>query len=73
MLTGNANEAAERGPERLTRDEVLAAFDGTPLICEQIEETRFEWTEAYRRQGFDQPPLAWKSFWHRPRSRPDLD
>jgi SAM-dependent methyltransferase len=66
MLTGNANEDAERGPERLTREEVLSAFDGTPLKCESLEETRFDWTEAYRRQTlFDEPPLAWRSVWRR--------
>lgn len=63
MLTGNADEPEERGPERLTRQEVLRAFDGTALICTHLESFRFEWTETYRRQPFDQPPLGWISIW----------
>ena len=68
MLTGNADEADERGPDRLTRDEVLHAFDGTALVCESCEAVRYDWTEAYRRQPFEQPPLGWLSLW---RSRPE--
>jgi SAM-dependent methyltransferase len=63
VLTGNADEAAERGPERLTREEVLSLFTGTPLTCEGLRAARFEWTDAYRRQPFDDPPLAWVSLW----------
>ena len=65
MLTGNADEPVERGPERLTRAEVQAAFDGTELRLERLEAFRFEWTDAYRRQPFDEPPLGWLSVWTR--------
>ena len=63
MVTGNAEEQAERGPERMSRQEVLSAFDGTALSCDSIAAMRFGWTEAYRRQPFDQPPLGWLSVW----------
>ena len=63
MLTGNAEEAAERGPERMKREGVLAAFDGSGLVCVSLRRFRFEWTEAYRRQPFDEPPLGWQSVW----------
>ena len=65
MLTGNANEPVERGPERLTRAEVQAAFEGTELRLERLEAFRFEWTDAYRRQPFEEPPLGWLSVWTR--------
>ena len=63
MLTGNAEEEAERGPERMTQEGVLSAFDGTGLVCVSLRRFRFEWTETYRRQPFDEPPLGWQSVW----------
>jgi len=66
LITGNANEEAERGPERLTEHEVRTAFEGTSLVCEQCTEFRFEWTDTYRSQPFEQPPLGWCSVWKQP-------
>ena len=66
LLTGNADEPAERGPERLTREDLDRAFASTGLVCEACEPFRFEWTAAYRRQTeFSEPPLGWCSVWRR--------
>ena len=67
LLTGNADEPAERGPERLRKEDLKAAFGARGLECEEIAAFRFDPTEAYRRQEhFDQPPLGWRSVWRRP-------
>ena len=66
LLTGNADEPAERGPEILTEAEVRSAFDGTALRCESCTAFRFEWTSHYRRQVFEEPPLGWRSVWRKP-------
>ena len=67
LLTGNADEPAERGPERLCREDLEVAFGSRGLECEGIDAFRFDPTEAYRRQKeFDQPPLGWRSVWRRP-------
>ena len=67
LLTGNADEATERGPERLTKAEVLGSFDGTSLVCEDLQPFRFEWTATYQRQEHAEPPLGWRSTWRRTR------
>lgn len=65
LLTGSAEERTARGPERLTREELLGAF-GDLLSCESLEATHFDWTPVYRQQGFPDPPLGWLSVWRRP-------
>ena len=66
VLTGNADEPEERGPVRLTRDEVLHMFDDTALECEHLEAARFDPTPHYERQKeHDLPPLAWVSRWRK--------
>jgi SAM-dependent methyltransferase len=66
LMTGNADELAERGPERLTREDLDRAFASRGLICEACAAFRFDWTEAYRRQPFSEPPLGWCSIWRQP-------
>ncbi|CAJ1329275.1 unnamed protein product [Effrenium voratum] len=66
MLTGNSEEEASRGPVQLSREQVLHAFDGTGLVCKELTSTRFDWTETYRRQPFEDPPLGWLSVWTKP-------
>jgi hypothetical protein len=64
VVTGS-RASLERQAVTLTRAEVQAAFDGTELRLERLEAFRFEWTDAYRRQPFDEPPLGWLSVWTR--------
>jgi len=65
LLTGSTNEPTHRGPEPLSREEVLEAFRGW-LVCEEIAATHFDWTPTYKRQGLPDPPLGWISVWTRP-------
>lgn len=65
LLTGNADEPEERGPERLTRQDLEKAFVTRGLSCEACEAFRFDWTDAYRRQPQAEPPLGWCSVWRR--------
>ena len=73
LITGNADEAEERGPERLTRADLDRAFATRGLVCEACEPFRFDWTAAYRRQPFPKPPLGWCSVWRRPRPSTQQD
>ena len=67
LLTGNADEDAERGPERLRREDLDRAFATRGLVCEECEPFYFDMTDAYRRQTqFAKPPLGWRSVWRRP-------
>ena len=65
LITGNADEPAERGPERLSREDLERAFASRGLICEECVAFRFDPTDAYRRQPFAEPPLGWRSVWRR--------
>ncbi|CAE8623704.1 unnamed protein product [Polarella glacialis] len=64
LLTGSADEPTDRGPVRLTREQVMEIFAGSGLLCEELQATRFDWTSTYRGQeGFSEPPLGWMSIW----------
>lgn len=66
LLTGNADEPTERGPERLSREDLDRAFVPLGLVCEACESFHFDWTAVYRRQAeFTEPPLGWCSVWRR--------
>jgi len=65
LLTGSSEEPTYRGPERLSRCEVFAAFGGK-LVCEELTSTQFDWTPTYRKQGLPDPPLGWLSVWVKP-------
>ena len=67
LLTGNADEEAERGPERLSREDLDRAFATRGLACEECEPFYFDMTDAYRRQTqHAKPPLGWRSVWRKP-------
>jgi SAM-dependent methyltransferase len=70
LLTGNADEPEERGPERLSREDLDRAFATRGLVCEECVPFRFDMTDAYRRQAHAEPPLGWRSVWLRP-EQPD--
>ena len=65
LLTGNADEAAERGPERLTRADLERCFATRGLVCEACDAFRFDATAAYERQPQAEPPLGWCSVWRK--------
>jgi SAM-dependent methyltransferase len=65
LLTGSSDEPTDRGPSRMTREEVAGAFDGTALHLEALEGTHFDPSETYRRQPFEKPPLGWLSRWRK--------
>ncbi|CAE7248332.1 HOL1 [Symbiodinium natans] len=72
MLTGNSEEVASRGPVQLSYEEVFHAFDGTDLFCAELMPTRFDWTETYRKQSYEEPPLGWLSLWCKPEAEPGV-
>ena len=69
LLTGNADEPDERGPVRLSRQELIDGLTPAGLELLTLEPFRFDETEAYRRQredsGSEQTPLGWRSVWRR--------
>ena len=65
LLTGNADEPHERGPERLTQAELQAALEPAGFTCEECVSFMFDQTDAYRKQPYHGPPLGWRSVWCR--------
>lgn len=63
MLCGSSEESQDRGPVRLSRGDVLGAFDGTRISCRRLEEFVFDPTRTYERQGHKRPPKGWLSVW----------
>ena len=71
LLTGNSDEPDERGPVRLSRENLIDGLTPAGLEMVSCEPFHFDMTEAYRRQkeskGYEQTPLGWKSVWRKAR------
>eukprot|EP00466_Bigelowiella_natans_P016794 jgi/Bigna1/138375/aug1.44_g13083 len=65
MLTGSDEEKVDRGPTRLSRQEVENAFAGTTLKAQRIESFHFDETPHYRKQKCAKPPKGWLSVWRK--------
>jgi len=65
MLTGSDEEKVDRGPTRLSRQEVENAFAGTSLKAKRIESFYFDETPHYRNQKYAKPPKGWLSVWRK--------
>lgn len=63
VLCGNADDARDAGPTRLTAIDVLDSFVGcgtaNNLQLISLEKSYFDMTPAYRKLGDQGPPMAW--------------
>lgn len=63
-VTGSSEEPLDRGPPRLTRQEIEDAFRGSGLELIWLRAARFDPTPAYAPSG-GEPPLAWRALFRK--------
>lgn len=63
-VTGSSEEPSDRGPPRLTRDEIEGAFRGSGLELIWLHGARFDMTPTYAANG-GEPPLAWRALFRK--------
>lgn len=63
-VTGSSEELTDRGPLRLTRDEIQDAFLGSGLELIWLRGASFDMTPTYAANGAE-PPLAWSALFRK--------